>query len=122
MGLGEEVPRPVGLRNWQHIKRLLTRMSTIGGGGSNPSPTSISHGGVYSAEEEEEEESIWVQDVTGQGEPWEWVGCFDELLSEMRKGEVFAGFKEGLLAFPPSFRWKPRATAGDYDQVIGWMP
>ena len=48
---------------------------------------------------------------------WEWIASHDELMMEMTKGEVFWGFKEGQIAFPPSFRWKPKTFGGGFDQV-----
>ena len=48
---------------------------------------------------------------------WEWVKSNDELSAQMEEGEVFSGFREGAITFPPSFRWKPFARAGDYCQV-----
>ena len=49
--------------------------------------------------------------------PWGWVLQYDELLREMKEGRVFAGFSEGIITFPPSFRWKPGAGAGEFDHV-----
>jgi len=49
--------------------------------------------------------------------PWGWVLHHDELLREMKEGRVFAGFSEGVISFPPSFRWKPGGVAGDFDKV-----
>jgi len=45
---------------------------------------------------------------------WDWVAEYDELMLEMRAGQVFAGFVEGPLAFPPPFRWRRGGNAGSF--------
>jgi len=56
------------------------------------------------------------QDVV-ETKAWAWVRRHDELRKEMAKGHVFYGFKEGPLAFPPSFRLIPGKYGGDFDRV-----
>jgi len=48
---------------------------------------------------------------------WAWMRTYDELTSEMASGNVFFGFKEGPITFPPSFRWRPRTIGGAFDRV-----
>jgi hypothetical protein len=45
---------------------------------------------------------------------WDWIAEYDELTIEMRAGQIFAGFAEGQLTFPPSFRWRCGGDAGDF--------
>ncbi len=45
---------------------------------------------------------------------WNWVPEHDELKLEMRAGQVFAGFLEGPLAFPPPFRWRRGGNGGNF--------
>ncbi len=45
---------------------------------------------------------------------WQWVNDVDELQTEMTAGRAFHGFSEGEIAFPPSFRWRRGAVAGDF--------
>ncbi len=37
---------------------------------------------------------------------WEVLRKKDQLGREMEKQNVFAGFREGLLDFPPTYRWE----------------
>jgi hypothetical protein len=56
------------------------------------------------------------------GSLWDWVAEYDELMLEMRAGQVFAGFAEGPLTFPPPFRWRRGGNAGNFtkdEQVAG---
>jgi len=55
--------------------------------------------------------------VSGQEQPWRWVRAYDQLTREMRKGEVFLGFSEGVISFPPSYRWNKSMLAGDFNKV-----
>lgn len=52
-----------------------------------------------------------------QPQPWMWVRSMDQLTKEMNRGEVFAGFSEGPISFPPSYRWHRGAVAGDFNKV-----
>ena len=50
---------------------------------------------------------------------WEWVRRLDELTRSMRERAVFYNFVEGIITFPPSYRWHrglagPESLAGDY--------
>jgi len=49
--------------------------------------------------------------------PWSWVNSHDELITVMDNGQVFYGFQEGQIEFPPSFRWRRSCYGGDYDRV-----
>lgn len=54
---------------------------------------------------------------------WEWMTEFDELSMMMRQGLVLCGFIEAPITFPPSFKWKCKAHAGDFtdmDTLKGW--
>ena len=61
------------------------------------------------------------KDSTAATDAWAWLKAHDELMLEMARGEVFFGFKEASIAFPPSFRWKPGTFAGAFDRVSEWL-
>lgn len=107
-------------KRWSGLINWWSRSWSIEGHGSGSGCSSS--GGIYSStEEEEEEDGETVQKQSSRAGAWSWVGGVDELMREMGKGEVFGGFQEGPVAFPPSFRWKAQARAQDFDQVCG-MP
>jgi len=57
----------------------------------------------------------------GANNRWGWVVHYDELINEMALGEIFLGFKEGPLSFPPTYRWRPKTYGGGFDQVCMFM-
>jgi hypothetical protein len=45
---------------------------------------------------------------------WSWVRELDELSQCMAQRLVFEGWREGLIAFPPTYRWERGAWAADF--------
>lgn len=48
---------------------------------------------------------------------WAWVAEHDELSLAMKNGWVLYGFVEAPINFPPSFKWKPNASAGNFTDM-----
>lgn len=53
----------------------------------------------------------------GTGGNWDWLVEYDELSMMMRQGLVLCGFIEAPITFPPSFKWKCKAHAGDFTDM-----
>lgn len=49
---------------------------------------------------------------------WRWIAKYDELTLAKAKGRVLHDFVEAPIRFPPSFRWKPKACAGDFTDLL----
>lgn len=49
--------------------------------------------------------------------PWAWVAEHDELSLAMKQGWVLYGFVEAPITFPPSFKWKTNASAGNFTDM-----
>ena len=47
-------------------------------------------------------------------EAWKWVKQKDVMSQRMAKGLLFYGWQEAEITFPPSFKWRVGASAGDY--------
>lgn len=97
-------------KSWSALRPKISRYFFT----AADSSYSESSGGVFYKKGEEESFS---QDQD-EG-PWAWVRKYDELSRAMKEREVFSGFSEGPITFPPSFRWRRGANAGDFDQVSG---
>lgn len=48
---------------------------------------------------------------------WKWICKYDELTLAKAKGLVLHDFVEAPIRFPPSFRWRPKACAGNFTDL-----
>lgn len=48
---------------------------------------------------------------------WSWLQECEELIVAMRETQVFYGFQEQTIRFPPSFKWKAHADAHSFTDV-----
>jgi len=74
------------------------------------------HGSIFTSREDSGDEDNSHEEAGN----WGWVRNHDQLMGEMSKGNIFCGFREGEIRFPPSFRWVRGAHGGDYDRVSTW--
>lgn len=48
---------------------------------------------------------------------WSWITEHDELHIAMKSGLALFGFVEGSIRFPPSFKWRSKASAGTFTNL-----
>jgi len=109
---GEATGRLSAFRNfYRHVLRSGSFVRGLSG-------SSSSRGGVFTTRDSDDDTGM-IGEEGGMIMPWCWVRKYDELTQAMRGKEVFTGFEEGHIMFPPSFRWRAKSSGGDFDKVRG---